>query len=67
MKKMEKGLCYNCDRKWSSAHKCKGKFLLLLGIKDYDQDNGLLLVESSLSPESPIEEPVTGDISSLHA
>ena len=33
LEKREKGLCYNCDQKWSSAHKCKSKFLLLLGTK----------------------------------
>ena len=25
-----KGLCYNCDKKYSSNHNCKAKFLLLL-------------------------------------
>ena len=26
----DKGLCYNCDEKYSRNHKCKSKFLLLL-------------------------------------
>lgn len=26
----EKGLCYNCDEKWSSSHKCRGRILLLI-------------------------------------
>ena len=67
MKKKEKCLCDNCDQKWSSAHKFKSKFLLLLGTEDDDQDNDLLPMEPSLSLESPTEEPITGDISSFHA
>ena len=26
----EKGLCYNCDEKWSSSHRCKGCILLFI-------------------------------------
>ena len=26
----EKGLCYNCDEKWSSGHHCKGKIQLFI-------------------------------------
>ena len=26
----EKGLCYNCDEKWSPTHCCKGRVLLLI-------------------------------------
>lgn len=26
----EKGLCYNCDDKWSPNHRCKGRILLLV-------------------------------------
>ena len=26
----EKGLCYNCDEKWHSGHRCKGKVMLFI-------------------------------------
>lgn len=26
----EKGLCYNCDEKWSTNHRCKGRVLLFI-------------------------------------
>ena len=26
----EKGLCYNCDEKWNSTHRCKGRVLLFI-------------------------------------
>ncbi|XP_028181354.1 uncharacterized protein LOC114368228 [Glycine soja] len=41
----EKGLCYNCDEKWSSTHRCKGRILLFIA------DN------PSLIQEEPIPEP----------
>lgn len=28
----ERGLCYNCDDKWSSGHRCKGRILLFVEI-----------------------------------
>lgn len=34
----EKGLYYNCDDKWSSSHKCKGRFFLLIVDEDDDLD-----------------------------
>ena len=30
----EQGLCFNCDEKYSKAHKCKAKFLLLTEEED---------------------------------
>lgn len=37
----EKGLCYNCDDKWSSNHHCKGCILLFV-VDDSAQDSGEL-------------------------
>ena len=34
--KREKGLCYNCDQKYSSNHRCRSKFLILMGTDDDD-------------------------------
>ncbi|XP_061338025.1 uncharacterized protein LOC133284906 [Gastrolobium bilobum] len=37
MKKRELGLCYTCDEKWNSRHKCKSKLFLMVG----DWDDGV--------------------------
>lgn len=34
MHRHEKGLCYNCDEKWSSSHRCKGRVLLFIADSD---------------------------------
>ena len=44
----EKGLCYNCDEKWSSSHRCKGRVLLL--IADSDESSP---TESSFDVQAP--------------
>ena len=60
--KREKGLCYNCDQKYSANHRCRSKFLLLLGTDDIDED----IDEDGVATELT-EDLVTGDISSLNA
>lgn len=30
----EKGLCYNCDEKWNSSHRCKGRVLFFIVASD---------------------------------
>ena len=63
--KREKGLCYNCDQKWSNSHRCRSKFLLLLGTEDVDEAMGPP-INSEIS--DVVEETIiTGDISSLNA
>lgn len=60
--KCDKGLCYNCDKKWSPSYRCRNKFLLLLGTEDGD--------ESDLPNPTALEfgdDTTVGDISSLHA
>lgn len=32
----DKGLCFNCDEKFNTGHRCKSKFLLLLTEDDGD-------------------------------
>ena len=44
----EKGLCYNCDEKWGSSHRCKGRVLFFIANSD----------EPS-SPESNPSEPLS--------
>ncbi|VFQ87158.1 unnamed protein product [Cuscuta campestris] len=51
-----KGLCYNCDQKWSRTHKC-GRFLLICGADAEEED---------LSAEPEDDLLVTADISSLN-
>ncbi|KAK9189840.1 hypothetical protein WN943_018439 [Citrus x changshan-huyou] len=63
--KREKGLCYNCDQKWSNSHRCRSKFLLLLGTADVDEEMSPP-INSNIS--DVVEETIiTGDISSLNA
>ena len=33
----EKGLCYNCEEKFSLGHKCKGRFFLLVAVDEEDE------------------------------
>lgn len=35
--KRENSLCYNCDQKWSPSHRCRSRFLCLLGRDDQDE------------------------------
>lgn len=37
----QKGLCYNCDEKWSSDHRCKAKFQCVL-MEDSGEEAGCL-------------------------
>ena len=60
--KREKGLCYNCDKKYSANHRCRSKFLILMGTDDDDTEN-----TTKLAMAEPFEEMVTADISSLNA
>ncbi|VFQ77447.1 unnamed protein product [Cuscuta campestris] len=50
-----KGLCYNCDEKWSKGHRC-GRFLLLL--EDDEED---------LSPGAVDETLLMADVSTLNS
>lgn len=34
----EKGLCYNCDDKFSPGHKCKGRFFLIIAENEDDSE-----------------------------
>lgn len=59
--KRDRGLCYNCDKKWSSFHLCQNKFLLLLSAKD---DEDAFPIEEHI--EVVGDETIVSDISSLH-
>lgn len=48
----EKGLYYNCDEKWSSSHRCKGRVLLFIADPD-DPDCATLNNPSPALPPSP--------------
>ncbi|VFQ77461.1 unnamed protein product [Cuscuta campestris] len=54
--RLEKGLCYNCDQKWSRTHSC-GRFLLLCDDDPGDVDD---------PGPTPDELVVEADISSLN-
>ncbi|OIW03113.1 hypothetical protein TanjilG_07265 [Lupinus angustifolius] len=53
-----KGLCFKCDDKWNSSHKCRSRVLLLMGDDEDDPPQ---------ESEDTYTEDVSGDISSLHS
>ncbi|GJX77412.1 retrotransposon-related protein [Tanacetum coccineum] len=57
--RLSKGLCFNCDNRWTQGHKCPGKFLLLM--TDNDEDTG---EEVIVAEEEAME---SGDISILNS
>ena len=68
----EKGLCYNCDDKWSSNHRCKGRILLFVA-DNPTQDSGepgstapSLASEENLGDPDCVTDPSPPHIS-LHA
>lgn len=51
----EKGLCYNCDEKWSSNHRCKSRILMLIAdnpTPETDEPNH----ENSTSPVANVNK-----------
>ena len=60
--KREKGLCYNCDKKYTPTHRCRSRYLLLLGTDDADEQ----LIEGDLT-DPHLDEDIPGDIYSLNA
>lgn len=65
--KREKGLCYNCDQKWNTSHKCRSKFLLLLGTDDNETEGEIVDPCLAATIDSGEDALVTADISSLNA
>ncbi|VFQ78707.1 unnamed protein product [Cuscuta campestris] len=59
----KKGLCWFCEEKWDPTHRCKCRFLALMGPDDEDP------VTLDTPDELPITDDlvITGDISSLHS
>jgi hypothetical protein len=52
----EKGMCFNCDQKWSRQHRCGGRaFLLLADNEDGEVNQGQL--ESSIEIDPTDESP----------
>ncbi|XP_061369307.1 uncharacterized protein LOC133312169 [Gastrolobium bilobum] len=49
--KREQGLCYYCNEKWNGKHKCKHRFLLLIGDID-ESDNDVEEEEIVWKPEN---------------
>ncbi|KAH9703698.1 hypothetical protein KPL70_011188 [Citrus sinensis] len=60
--KREKGLCYNCDQKYSANHHYRSKFFILMGTDDDENEDTM-----KLAMAEPFKEMVTTDISSLNA
>ncbi|KAH6792230.1 hypothetical protein C2S52_002707 [Perilla frutescens var. hirtella] len=56
--KRAKGMCFNCDQKWSINHKCGSRMMLLVGEEEESDE---------IEIDSPSEEIILGDISSLNS
>lgn len=53
----EKGLCYNCDEKWNSSHKCHDHFLLLITDIEETQIAPTHLTNPDPNPNPPDPDP----------
>lgn len=61
-----KGLCFNCDEKFSHGHKCKSRqFLLLLSEDDTPPSSALAILEPSLMEPDPQEHGASEQDASL--
>nr|GLL25459.1 uncharacterized protein LOC109154292 [Ipomoea trifida] len=63
--KRSKGLCYNCDKKWSNSHRCQSRFLMLLGMEEDDP-----VCQEEVTPQDDqFTEAmlITADISTLNS
>nr|DAD39264.1 TPA_asm: hypothetical protein HUJ06_013587 [Nelumbo nucifera] len=60
----QRGLCFNCDQKWSANHKCHGKSFMLLISEDEEVEPAAQDDNCSTREEDPV---ITGDISSLNS
>lgn len=47
----EKGLCYNCDERWTAGHRCKRQFHLLVAIPETPELSDDVLTEMLLTPQ----------------
>lgn len=57
--RQKKGLCFNCDEQYVVGHRCKHRFLALLGTDESEDDEPI---------DIPFEElVVAGDVSSIHS
>ncbi|MCI30296.1 hypothetical protein A2U01_0051505, partial [Trifolium medium] len=61
----EKGLCFNCDQKWSRQHRCGGRAFLLLADEEGDEVEFSQL-ESTIAIDPPSDETPQAQLS-LHA
>jgi hypothetical protein len=56
----KKGLCYNCDEKWSTNHKCRTMKLYIMEEMDLDEDlEQVIEEESELTEESEESAEIT--------
>nr|GMD82510.1 Transposon Ty3-G Gag-Pol polyprotein [Ipomoea batatas]GME15449.1 Transposon Ty3-G Gag-Pol polyprotein [Ipomoea batatas]GME19231.1 Transposon Ty3-G Gag-Pol polyprotein [Ipomoea batatas] len=58
----DKGLCFHCDKKYSVGHRCKGRFLVLIG----DDEDEAIEVEPIAADGVFDEEVISGDVSMLN-
>nr|GMD05953.1 Transposon Ty3-G Gag-Pol polyprotein [Ipomoea batatas] len=61
--KRDKGLCFRCDQKYFPGHRCKGRFLLLIGDEDDETVEGDPVVVEDYHTD---EEVISGDVSVLN-
>jgi hypothetical protein len=60
----DKGLCYNCDEKWNSAHKCKSpKLFLMHGGESFTDENlEALSCDDSVDGSDPQDAPIVTEV-----
>lgn len=58
----DKGLCYNCNDKWSTSHKCRGRILLLIAeTNEAPPDPNLTTNHISYPPNTEPPDPPPDD------
>jgi hypothetical protein len=64
----EKGMCFNCDQKWSKQHRCGGRmFMLLTDKEDEDVDFNQLESRIDIDPSPDVVDDTLHAQLSLHA
>lgn len=60
----EKGLCFNCDKKFTRGHKCSSHIFLLIEDPEEERENlGAIPNIDSSVPDPPMQDPTQAQIS----
>jgi hypothetical protein len=52
-----KGLCYNCDKKYSHGHRCKEQKIFMVMIEDFSEEEVVVSPMDDLTPPYDLTPP----------